>query len=76
MLKVGYKTRAVITRCPGHSANQAVLTMLQSKHVGIIVGSCPIQQARVKNSKQILTLRTAMLFVPTFVPKHLFDEFK
>lgn len=50
MLKVGYKTRAAISNCPDHSANQAVLTMVQSKHITIIVDSCPIQQARVRNS--------------------------
>lgn len=78
MLKVGYKTRAVIASCTGHDTNEAALAMLQSKYVAIIVGSCPIQQARVKNSPCNLLQKgqQCYLFVPAFVPKHLFNEFK
>lgn len=78
MLKVGYKTRAVTASYTGHDPNEAALTMLQSKYATIIVGSCPIQQARVKNSPSNLLQKRQQcyLFVPIFLPKHFFNEFK
>lgn len=78
VLKVGYKARAVIACCTGHDTNEAAFTMLQSKYVTVIVGSCPIQQARVKNSPRNLLQKgqQCYLFVLTVVPKYLFSGFE